>query len=141
MMPWTTPKTNWTAQDYEDCADWNRQKDNIQHLATEVLPSLYYFPEHTEIADADELTLPTVSLVNTLEGNLAALTAAGLPSPDGWQDPKTWSAGDAPDYTDVNRWEISAWLYDDMAQRIRARHHVAGTIAAGQADILPRRAT
>lgn len=132
-----TPKTNWTSSDNETPTDFNRQKDNIEEIATVDLPSLYYFPAHTAIADVDRTTLPTRAKVNTLEENLAGIEDCGVPLPTEWGAAKTWTTG-KPDYTDFNRWENNAKLISEMAERITDRFPVSGTFVSG-GHLLPRR--
>lgn len=137
-MSWTTPKTNWKKTDYENASDWNRQTGNVKHIADEVLPALGYTAVQETIPTAHAETLPTAGLINKLEGNLTAIGDSGITLPLGWEPSKTW-AGDNPDYTDANRWERNVQLMYEQYQRIAARWRVSGTIAAGQANTLPRR--
>ena len=134
----TPPKTTWAANEYETPANWNRQKSNIEFIATETLPSLYYFPAHELVDAADPAKLPKISLVNRLEGNLAGIETCGIPLPAEWQNSKTWPTC-APSFADFNRWERNAKLIYDMAARIRIRWRPSGTFTAGQDNILPRR--
>lgn len=132
-----TPKTNWTSNEQETPTDFNRQKDNIEEIATVDLPSLYYFPEHTSIADVDRTTLPTRGKVNTLEDNLAGIEACGVPLPAEWGAAKTWTTG-GPIFSDFNRWERNAQLVSEMVNRVAARFPVSGSLASG-GHLLPRR--
>lgn len=136
-----TPKTDWVAEDYNAAADFNRQKNNIKYLAAELLPELYYFPAHEEIADFKMGRMPRVSTLNTLEGNIAAIEECGITLPTGWPQTKTWSYPSAnyPNYADWNRWEYYVVLMLDMAERMKDKFKPAGTFAAGQTGMLPRR--
>lgn len=69
-MPWITPKTNWTRNDFENIEDFNRQKNNVEYIATFVLPLLGIYPEHEKIEDVDVYSLPLASLLNKLERNI-----------------------------------------------------------------------
>ena len=69
-MPWITPKTNWTPNDFENIEDFNRQKNNVEYIATFVLPLLGIYPEHEKIEDVDVYSLPLASLLNKLERNI-----------------------------------------------------------------------
>lgn len=131
------PKTNWTQNDYETPDDFNRQKDNITEISTTDLPALWYFPVHTAIPDVDRTTLPTHSLVNMLEGNLAGIELCGFPLPDEWGSAKVWISG-GPSYMDFNRWERNASLVRDTVDRIASRFPVSGSVASG-GHLLPRR--
>jgi len=140
-LVWEAPVCDHAATDQEYVADFNRQKNNIECAATVICPSLYYFPSNTEINDADRETLPLISLINTLENNITDIENCGVPLPASWQSSETWTlGGDNPDYTDFNRWESNAKLVYDTAESIMARWRPAGTFAAGQSNILPRRA-
>jgi len=134
------PKTDWTKDDYENYTDLNRQKANIEFIATDELLSLYYFPVCVLISDVTQNDLPSFELFNTLESNLAAIKNCGAPLPAGWQEVKTWVFGGVkPDYQDANRWENNIKLLYDLAQLIKARWRPSGTFTAGQANLLPRR--
>lgn len=136
-MAWTAPKTDWTGSTRNNSEDFTRQCDNIEHIAMEILPSLYYHPEYTPVPAGE---MPTYGRYNTVEGNLQAIAASGITLPPGWEAAKTWTPGAAaPDYNDANRWERNVLLMYQQAQRIAARWRVSGTFAAGQDSILPRR--
>ena len=137
LMP---PKTDWTARDYENAEDFNRQKHNIKFIATGLLHELYYFPDHSDIDEQDMTDIPTIGLVNLIEDNLAKIESCGITLPIGWEMSKIWvTGGIAPDYTDINRWERNPLLMYEMAALIDLRFRPAGTFAAGQTNILPTR--
>jgi hypothetical protein len=136
-VAWVVPKTNWISTDKENTTDFNRQKSNIAEVATVTLPSLYYFPANTAIADATRSTLPTQTLINTLEDNLLEIEDCGLTMPAGWGSSKVWTTLN-PDYTDFNRWENNALLIYNMAESISERFAVSGTFVSG-GHLLPRR--
>ncbi|GEM_PF-978600 len=136
----TPAKTDWTAADFETAADFNRQKSNIEFVARDTLPGLYYFPEHTDIDDFADGDRPRIATINGLDGNTAGIETCGIPLPTEWGASKTWAAGGTnPDYEDFNRWELNAKLIYEMAPRIRISFKPSGTFAAGQSNILPRR--
>lgn len=140
-MAWVAPKTDHTAFDFENVTDWNRQKGNIEHVATVDLPTLAYFPVLATIPDATISTIPKVALINTLEENLTAISDCGVPLPAEWLESKDWTSGGKPDYQDINRWENNVLLVHTAVQNAITRFRPAGTFTAGQTDILPRRAT
>lgn len=130
-MSWTVPKTNWTKNDYLNYDDFNKQKDNVSYIATVALPSLYYFPTHTSISDADGDTKPETALINTLESNLSGIEDCGISLPTAWEDSKTWTT-DKPDYNDVNRWENDMLLIYNMILLIQQSFKLSGTFYAGE---------
>ena len=132
-----TVKTNWKANDYVEPEDFNRQKASIQEVSVEILPSLFYFPVHTGISDANRSTLPKASLINTLEGNLRAIEDCVIPLPAEWVVSKTWTSG-GPSFVDFNRWERNAKLIEEMAGLITARFPVSGSVVSS-GHLLPRR--
>lgn len=135
-MAWVAPKTNWTSTTKNNSEDFSRQCDNIEHIATEILPSLYYHPEYNPVPAGDK---PTYNRYNTLEENLSAIAGCGITLPGGWGASKTWTPGELnPTYQDTNRWERNALLLYQMADRIKRRWPVSGTFASGQSSILPR---
>ena len=129
-------KTDWTPDDYENVEDFNRQKENIKTVATDILPSLYYFPEHEEISDKTVQSFPYFSVINTLEDNFEGIENCGIFLPDGWL---TSRAGIKPDYRDVNRWEQNIKLMHEMTERIKKRWKPSGTFTAGQLNFLPKK--
>jgi hypothetical protein len=146
MANWTTPKINWTSDDYENVDDFNRQKSNIEYIAKTLLPSLGMNPEHQQIDDVDMNTLPLPSLLNKMEVNIKNI-GTEIANLYGWteiseQPEVVWVGNnDAPDYTDMNRWENNMLLVKNWAEPIPKRFKQSGTFVAGQINILPRRVT
>ena len=136
-MAWVAPKTNWTSTTKNNSEDFARQCGNIEHIATEMLPSLYYHPEYSPVPAGDK---PTYSRYNAMEGNLQYIAECGITLPTGWGASKTWVPGEPnPTYQDANRWEHNMLLMYQQYERIAERWPVSGTFAAGQTNILPRR--
>ncbi len=67
---WVEPKINWTHDDYGNWNDFNRQKHNVEYIATFVLPLLNVYPQYNAIEDVDLYSLPYSSLLNKLENNI-----------------------------------------------------------------------
>jgi hypothetical protein len=138
-MSWLEPKTEWKPTDKYNVSDYNRQKHNIGYIANETLPTLAYRAEFEPGMPLDRPDKPKAEVINVLEQGLSAIEASGVPLPPEWQPGKTWEGGDKPDYTDANRWEGNVKAVYEMAQKIYVRWRPAGTFAAGQTNILPRK--
>ena len=135
------PKTNWTKNDFYNPEDYNRQAGNIEHVANVTLPTLAYSVGTVTIPPTEHAANPKQlpARLNALEDGLTAIEESGVPLPPEWQPGKTWEGGDKPDYTDANRWEGNVKAVYEMAQKIYVRWRPAGTFAAGQTNILPRK--
>lgn len=119
---WTTPKVDWKSTDYYNIEDWQRVRNNLEHLCTWLrehsvpIPTLLI----TDTGRGND-ELPYVHLINNMEKNLAELRKVF--GTDFTEDvsQKTWYARlDAlyksnPTYQDWNRWErILLRIYESI---------------------------
>lgn len=70
---WVTPKLDWTRDDFENVLDFNRQKHNVEYIATFVMPLLDMYPAHESIDDVELTSIPLASILNKLESNIAEI--------------------------------------------------------------------
>jgi hypothetical protein len=73
MIRWTTPKTNWTRDESENVEDFNRQKNNVEYIATVVMPLLGLSPNFEKIDDVGIEDIPLETILNKLESNIAEI--------------------------------------------------------------------
>ena len=104
---WTEPKTNWTDTDYFNYTDYNRIKNNIEHLRSLSLDLYLDFPY------ADEF--------NVMENNLESMknNTFGFY----FTDKKQWYDNQpTPNYEDLNRIESACLkMYDGFNNETRAK--------------------
>lgn len=70
---WISPKLDWTIDDFENVLDFNRQKHNVEYIATYVMPLLDMHPTHESITDVDLISVPLASVLNKLEFNITEI--------------------------------------------------------------------
>lgn len=73
MLKWIAPKIDWTRNDSQNVNDFNRQTNNVEYIATVVMPLLGIYPAFTKIVAVDLKSLPLASVLNTLEDNISEI--------------------------------------------------------------------
>ena len=117
---WATPKVNWHSMDFYNIEDWQRVRNNLEHLRSclenlkTTLPPL----KSTDIGSGYD-AIPYVHIVNNMEQNLATLREAFGVDFTGDVAQKTWYERvdslytSNPTYQDWNRWEyILSCVYE-----------------------------
>ncbi len=110
---WTAPKVNWKSIDYYNIDDWQRVRNNLEHLRN-ILLKKGVPVSNLLVTDTGKgaTELPYVHLVNNMETNLAKLREAF--GTDFTEDvsQRTWYERldvlytSNPSYRDWNRWEL-----------------------------------
>lgn len=132
---WQTPITNWASTDAADWRDYERWRQNIEHIAGKANAAITSMQTALQIGtasiikDGEDPTaytevvikfrgLQTEITYNAIESNLQVLAAAvGVTIPSR----KTWVGnGTCPGYTDVNRWESACLLMYNRITMIEA---------------------
>ena len=112
-MAWVTPKTNWTADDFIEVADWDRIRMNLEFLRE---LACIYFPGFT-ISPTEEKTRKSwlyAKDLNAIEDNLAAVNAKSAQLNIGEQQIYQPN-GYCIDYVELNRIESACVrLYDKL---------------------------
>ena len=139
---WTTPKVDWKSTDYFNIEDWQRVRNNLEHLHEWLRNKGASAPRLLETDTGrgyDEL--PYVHLVNNMEENLAKLRETFGVSFTEDVARKTWYERlnimyeRNPDYSDWNRWETILRLVYESLQYIDTYIYstVSGTCYCGSA--------
>ncbi len=121
-MAWNTPKVDWTSTDYFNVEDWDRIRENTEYVNQYLAEAGYKTHSLLDtMLDRNNLTLPTVSLVNKLEENLQLVLTDLLSNPPNalnmvtWHGVTTTSYQRNPNSDDWNRWEsVVALLKEDL---------------------------
>ena len=73
-MAWTTPKTDWASTDFFNITDYNRIKNNLQHL-TGMAGTLYFDADFDGVIlpDATYTDRPSAYKLNQIELRLASI--------------------------------------------------------------------
>lgn len=110
---WSTPKVNWKSTDYYNIEDWQRVRNNLEHLRTWLQNLGVSGPALLETDTGKGYNeLPYVHLVNNMEENLANLRELfGVDFTEEVAQKIWYERLDAmyksnPTYQDWNRWEI-----------------------------------
>jgi len=130
-MAWLTPKTNWLSTDYINAADFNRIEGNINFVANYMNSN--YFRQSSfidSVTNRSHASLDFISSINRVEGYLTQLVSK-MPTPIGWQTPKTWSPGMGFYFSDANRLESSAQQLSDTVTTVVANYRMCGTQICG----------
>ena len=109
---WSAPKVDWKPYDYFNIEDWQRIRNNLEHVCSWILNA---WQTQVPLLDTDTgrgyEELPYVHLVNNMEENLAELQATFDVSFTEDVARKTWYERldimyrSNPTYQDWNRWE------------------------------------
>lgn len=129
-MPWQTPKTDWTAEDYYNCDDLNRVESNTAYLKTE-FENIGYLADTSSIDTSRDMSSITFyDDLNRVENNIKALNDASY-EPLGWIAPKTnWETLNTFVANDANRIESNLEALNEMLTDI-----VDGFIYCGDAQV------
>lgn len=139
-MSWTTPKVDWTSQDYYSTVAWNRVRTNMQEVA-QLCPTIDK-PEPVILdisISRGSFSLPYVSLVNALEQSLLNISNA-LDDPliahfnkVTWYARKSSNYTHNPSYQDWIRWEqflLTAYTAISLMDKF---NYVCAEITCGEA--------
>mgnify|MGYP003291541673 CR=1 FL=1 len=109
---WSTPKVDWKSYDYFNSEDWQRIRNNLEHVHSWMLSAgLVTEPLLDTDTGRGYAELPYVHLVNNMEENLAKLQETFGVSFTEDVAQKTWYERldimyrSNPTYQDWNRWE------------------------------------
>ena len=102
-MSWTTPKTNWTATDFVNVADYNRWKNNLDYLQ-DLCKQMYTLVESNMGSDQTTDDVPYEDMLNNIEDTLEAINTASYNFDIGTKE--VFSANSYyMDYNEINRIE------------------------------------
>ena len=109
---WTQPRVNWRSVDYFNIEDWQRIRNNLEHLRNYLVSAGFITPPLLETDTGRGYSeLPYVHLVNNMEENLASLQEIfGVSFTEDvaqrtWHDRLDMLYSSNPTYADWNRWE------------------------------------
>lgn len=136
-MAWQAPKTHWLPTHYFTVSDWARIRDNFYHLYDLTGAEISFLPQPMDLPE-ELLELPTPTLINGLESNLADLYEWFNfefieYTSETWYERSSAQYTRNPSYVDFNRWEtllhdLHTWLGVVMNPRNTL---VSGTFTAG----------
>lgn len=130
-MAWITPKTDWTATSYFNATDYNRIKNNLNHLET-MIDTVYPSISISDMgADKTTSDFMYADEFNLFETNLDAM--------------KNWIANlgigngilysenaPMPNYAELNRIESAMLkIYENLDGKIRGRKTLAFVLNGG----------
>lgn len=126
------PKTDWRSDDKYNSLDLNRVEANTKYIA-EVMETAGYHPELAEVSVNWTMeSIPFLSDINRIEGNILALERA-FTTPPGWEPPVVaWARGRPFTSTEANRLERNILLIYGMLLDAIASFKYAGTFACGE---------
>ena len=120
-MGWTTPKTNWTAQDYFELADYNRIRGNLIYLQN-IAKSLYPPVKFEQMGEYDLPDFPYLTFWRAPDTNLTALLTGTFCRSDYKGEGKWQENGPVWDDNALNRIESAClYLYQDLQAQTNAR--------------------
>lgn len=132
-MPWLTPKTDWTADDYFNFTDLDRIESNTAYLAT-LLAEFGYSVIITTFVGRSVFRFEFADDLDRIEGNINAI--AVIVKPDGWETCKTnWLYKDGFDYQVAKRMERNLELQHLVIQGNIDHMPYAGAFYSGEARI------
>lgn len=135
-MPWVTPKTDWTTDDYYNFQDLNRVEGNIDALADLIATYATRPGVVGVLTSRDMSSIEFFDSLNCIENNLIILANASY-QPPGWVTAKTnWASLDPFGFVDANRLESNLQNLLTLINNIKASFIYAGTFAAGQDIVL-----
>lgn len=125
-----TYKTDWTAADKINFADWNRIESNMTDLANYLKSIQYAIPTLSVVTNRSPASIDYLSSINRIENNLESIHAAFV-NPDAYLAKKTWTVGKGFDYTDVNRLEANTQLLKALGALIVQSYKYCGATTCG----------
>ena len=130
-MNWTTPKTDWTAQDEFALSDYARIRDNLLYLQ-KAARALYPPVEFEVMGQHRVADLVYLDFWRTPDANLTALLAGTFCRPD-YEGEGDWREnGPVWDYEALNRIESACLhLYEDLQVQANARQQLAFMMGGG----------
>lgn len=126
------PKIDWKLSDTYNAPDLVRVEANIGFVAN-AMESAGYRPEIIGISTnwAQE-SIPFLSGINRIEGNIKALEEAFI-APPGWEEPVTnWGKGMPFDYNDANRLERNTLFIYQLLLNVIESFKFTGTFSCGE---------
>ena len=124
-MAWQKPKTDWVANDFFNCYDYNRWKNNIiylKELSSSVYPNINLIDMGNDKSYSD---IPYADEFNTLEENLERVCNATYPFSFG---EKQTFADNMPiiDFEEMNRIESAMeTIYEALIGQLSGLHHLS----------------
>lgn len=136
-MPWVTPKTDWTTEDYYNFADLNRVEGNTDALADLIATYASRPGVVAVLTSRDMSSIEFFDSLNRVEGNLVILANASY-QPPGWITPVlNWASVDASfSFVDANRLEFNLQALLTLINNLKSSFVYAGTFSAGQDIVL-----
>lgn len=144
---WTQPKVNWRSIDYFNIEDWQRIRNNLEHLRNWMLNAgLVPKPLLDTDTGRGYEELPYVHLVNNMEMNLANLQETfGVSFTEDvaqrtWYERLDMMYSRNPSYSDWNRWETILLRVYESIQYIDTYifSQISGTCHSGSERTLLR---
>lgn len=129
-MAWTTPKTNWTANDVYNYGDLNRVENNVSEIASFLQAIQYLVPPLTIVKNRDKTSIDFLNSINRVEGNIEQLKNVFV-TPPGYQNRKIWAVGIGFGFRDANRLENNLSLLYEWAIKAKENQVFCGTFACG----------
>jgi len=124
-MSWTTPKTDWKADDYINASDFNRWVNNIKYLKD--LSQILFEAMELEAVDGNKNYNSDVyaSEINAIEHNLDLINRRTYNADIGEMQ-TYYPNGETIDYNEINRIEkASLKLFNTMYGQLSIRPHLA----------------
>jgi hypothetical protein len=144
---WSQPKVSWRSVDYFNIEDWQRVRNNLEHLHNYLADAGFIMVPLLETDTGRGYSeLPYVHLVNNMEENLKSLQEIFGVSFTEDVAPKTWYDRldilyrRNPTYADWNRWETILLRVYESIQYIDTYlfSQVSGTCYSGSERTLIR---
>ena len=131
---WQEPKTNWSADDYINVADYNRIIGNIAYL-NELETGLYMPVSYVELAEKAVDDFPYAEEFNQIESFLSDLSTKTFPFVN--YERGYWIAnGPTPTYDDMNRIESTCLaFYNGYNRQKRTRSKLSIRLGRKQSTI------
>lgn len=128
-MKWLGTKV-FNSKDYYNQEDLCRVITNTAFLNAELRVHLQQISFNVDIT-----TIPTVELLNNIEGNIENIANAFY-FPEAWEERRIWKHGDTFNYKDANRLENNLLglyqLYDSM---IHSYHYCGDFLCGGDVHV------
>lgn len=132
-MPWTSPKTDWTEDDFYNFDDLDRVEEDAEFVRNLIL-MFDAVPVFTIVKNRDITAIDFSDSFNRIESNIEMLGTRYKPT--GWVDPKTdWEAGASFDYTDSNRLEKNLSLLYNFYKGNSDKFQYCGYTICGEGGI------
>lgn len=136
-MSYITPKTDFSANDFYNCSDFNRVASNIRFMA-DLLRDIGYEIDLIPLeADLTLHSLPYLQIINNLEINLERLRLSIPLTPRDYIPTRSWYPTSDPHYDrnpmylDTNRWEENIELLIKILVSLREDWLFCGTFFSG----------